>query len=88
MPTYRIEQYEIHTQAYNVTADTEADAISKLFRGEADPIDNSLEFVGIAHAEGMSPDGDWELFQALWDAGLIKAVDLVIPSIRSIRKVE
>ena len=53
MPIYRIEQYEIHVQGYNVTADSEADAISRLFMGEGDPIDNSLEFVEIADDHGM-----------------------------------
>jgi hypothetical protein len=34
MPTYEIEQYELHVQKYRVEADDEADAIAKLFQGE------------------------------------------------------
>ena len=53
MPTYEIEQYELHVLRYRVEADSEADAIARLFLGEGDPIDDSLEFVDIADDYGM-----------------------------------
>lgn len=31
MPKYEIEQYELHTMKYQITADNEAEAIAKLF---------------------------------------------------------
>ena len=42
MPTFEIEQYEIHVQSYVVEAHSEAEAIAKLFKGEAQPVDDSL----------------------------------------------
>ena len=33
MPTYEIEQYELHTMKYRVEASNEAEAIKKLFDG-------------------------------------------------------
>jgi len=88
MPTYRIEQYELHVQAYNVTADSEADAIARLFMGEGDPIDNSLEFVEIADDHGMRVDENDDLADQLFDRGTINGHDEIIPSIRCIEEVE
>jgi hypothetical protein len=88
MPTYRIEQYEIHVQGYNVTADSEADAISRLFMGEGDPIDNSLEFVEIADDHGMRVDENDDLADQLFDRGTINGHDEIIPSIRCIEEVK
>jgi hypothetical protein len=88
VPIYRIEQYEIHVQGYNVTADSEADAISRLFMGEGDPIDNSLEFVEIADDHGMRVDENDDLADQLFDRGTINGYDEIIPSIRCIEEVE
>jgi hypothetical protein len=88
MPTYRIEQYEIHCQAYNVTGDTEAEAVSKLFLGEGDPIDNSLEFINIADDHGLPIDENEDLADQLLSRGTIHSGDLVIPSIRSIERID
>jgi len=88
MPTYEIEQYEIYVQRYRIEATDEVHAITRLFGGEAKPVENSLEYVEVSHDNGLSPDEDWELAQALWDAGAITAIDLVIPSIRSIKQME
>jgi hypothetical protein len=87
MPTYRIEQYEIHVQGYNVTADDEADAISKVFMGEGDPIDNSLEFINVADDHGMSVNENRDLADQLFDRGAINGSDEIIPSIRCIKEV-
>lgn len=37
MPTYEIEQYEIHVREYTVEADNEAEAIARLFDGWPTP---------------------------------------------------
>ena len=82
MPLYEIEQYELHTQKYRVEADGEAEAISKLFNGEADPLDDSLEFIEVSDEFGMSRDDNLDLAKSLW------AIDVlcteVIPTVRSI----
>ena len=56
MPIFEIEQYEIHCQPCRVEADTEAEAIKKLFDGAAQPIDNSLELVEVASDYGLPVD--------------------------------
>jgi hypothetical protein len=88
MPVYRIEQYEIHVQGYNVTANNEADAIAKLFMGEGDPIDNSLEFIEIADDHGMLVSENQDLSDQLFDRRVIHSSDEIIPSIRCCDEVE
>jgi len=88
MPVFRIEQYEIHCQAYNVTGDNEADAISRLLMGEGDPIDNSLEFINVADDHGMLVSENQDLSDQLFDRGTINGHDEIIPSIRCIEQVE
>lgn len=88
MPTYDIEQYELHVQRYRIEADDEADAIGKLFLGEGDLVDNSLEFVEIADDYGMPVEENRALADRLRDRGIVKGIDAIIPSIRSIRRVE
>ena len=88
MPIYEIEQYELHVMKYRVEGDDEADAIAKLYKGQADPIDNSLEFVEIAEDQGMSVFGEEDLAAQLWDRGIIDSSDTVIPSIRTVERVE
>lgn len=82
MPKFEIEQYELHVQKYLVAANSEAEAIAKLFRGDAEPIDGSLEFVEVADDFGMPSDEHADLADELRDLGI--SVDEVIPSIRSI----
>ena len=88
MPIFELEQYELFVQRYRVEADDEADAIAKLYKGEADPIDNSLEFVEIAEDQGMSVFSEEDLAAKLWDRGIIDSSDTVIPSIRNVEQVE
>jgi hypothetical protein len=71
-----------------VTADSEADAIAKLFLGEGDPIDNSLEFVEIADDHGMLVSENQDLSDGLFDRGIIHSGDEIIPSIRCCDEVE
>jgi len=87
MPTFEIEQYELHTQTYRVQADTEAEAIAKLFNGEADAVDGGLEYIEVAEDLGLPADEYRDLAEALRALNVSINED-VIPSIRSISKVE
>lgn len=53
MPTFRIEQYELHSQRYTVEAESEAEAICKLFDGEASPVADRQEYIQIADSYGL-----------------------------------
>ena len=84
MPTFEIEQYELHVMRYRVEADSEAEAICKLFNTEADQVDGSLEYVEICEDKGIEHR---EL------ADQLRLLDMpvdgaIIPSIRSIKRVE
>ena len=82
MPIFEIEQYEVHVQTYRVEADSEAEAIAKLFNGEADPVDNSLEYIEVCEDLGLPAEEYRELAEELRSLG--ESVDEhVIPSIRS-----
>ena len=87
MPTFEVEQYEIHVQHYRIEADSEAQAICKLFNTEADPLDGSLEYIEICEDRGLPTEEHRELADQL--RSLSMPVDEhVIPSIRSIERVE
>lgn len=86
MPTFEIEQYLLHTERYRVQANSEAEAIGRLFNGEADPIDNSLEHIEVADKYGMPAKQNRTLVDQLHKLGI--ATDAIIPSIRAIEKVE
>ena len=88
MPTYEVERYELYVQRHRIEADSEADAIVRVYRGEAEPIEGSLQFVEVGNDHGMSVGDAMALGQVLWETGWIDTADLVIPSIRSIRQVE
>lgn len=85
MKTYQIEQYELHSQKYRVEADSEAESIAKVFSGEADPVDGSLEYIEVAEEFGLPADEYPDLADALQARGI--RVDDVIPSIRSVEEV-
>ncbi|MGD0899742.1 MAG: hypothetical protein ABR915_18065 [Thermoguttaceae bacterium] len=84
MPTYQIEQYELHVRAYRVEANSEAEAIAKLYEGECEQLDEP-DCLEVANDYGLPADEHRELADALRDLGV--KVDEVIPSIRSIEKV-
>ena len=87
MPIFEIEQYELHATTYRVKAKDEAHAIARLYQGEADPIDNSLEYVEVADEYGLPVDQNQELAEQLRNLGIIVG-EHIIPSIRTIEKVE
>ena len=87
MPTFEIEQYELHILTHLVTADDEADALAKFFQGdEGEAV--SFEFVGIANDYGISVDENRDLADQLFDRGAINGSDEIIPSIRCIEEAE
>jgi len=71
---------------YRVEAATEADAIAKLFQGEAEPVCQSQEFIEIAEDFGLPAEEYRDLAEALRALG-VSVDDAVIPSIRSIARV-
>ena len=83
MPMFEIEQYEVHTQTYRVEANNEADAIVKLLDSEAEPVDDSLDYIEVAEDLGLPVDECRELADQLRDLG-VPVGEHVIPSIRSI----
>jgi type III secretion system FlhB-like substrate exporter len=85
MPTYEIEQFELHAMKYRVEANSEAEAIAKLFAGDADPVEQSQDMIEVANDYGLPSEEHQELADALRDLGI--QVDEVIPSIRSIEAV-
>ena len=87
MPQYEIEQYELHVQKYRVEADSKAQAIAKLFSNEADPVDDSLEYVEICEDRGLPAEEHREIADQLRELG-VTVDEAVIPSIRSIERVE
>jgi hypothetical protein len=86
MPTFEIEQYELHSIKYRVEATSEAEAIVKLLGGEAEPVEQSQDFIEVADDYGMATREHQELVRALRKLGV--TVGKVIPSIRGIEKVE
>lgn len=87
MPTYEIEQYEIHVQKYRVEADNEAKAIAKAFDGDAEPVDGSLEYIEIGEDLGLPTDDHRDLAEELRQLG-VPVGEAVIPSIRSVVQVD
>ena len=48
MPTFRVEQYELHAASYIVEAKDRAEAILKVLNGQAKIDDDGLEYVEVA----------------------------------------
>ena len=87
MPSYEIEQYEIHAMRYRIDAPNEAEAIAKLLDGEAEPVEGSLEYIEICEDLGLPTDEYQEVTDEL--RALDVSVDeAIIPSIRSIMEIE
>ena len=87
MPIYEIEQYELHSQTYQVEANSEAEAIKKLFDGQAQPMDDGFDLVEVAREYGLPLHDHRELHAQLRTLNVATRDD-VIPSIRSVRRVE
>jgi hypothetical protein len=86
MPTYEIEQYELHTSKYRVEANSKGEALARLFAGEGELVDQSQEFIEVADDYGLPADEFPELAQELTKLG-VSGIDDLIPSIRSVDEV-
>jgi hypothetical protein len=87
MPMFEIEQFELHAMKYRVEADSEAQAIRLLFDGEAEPVEQSQDFIEVAEDFGLPTDEYRELAGQLRGLG-VAVGEAVIPSIRSIVRVK
>ena len=87
MPTFEIEQYELHTMKYRVEASNAAEAIKKLFDGEADAVDNGLDYIEVAEDFGLPVEQNRELADQLRLLG-VSVGENIVGSIRSIEEVE
>ena len=87
MPIYEIEQYELYMSKHRVEAESEAEAISKLFDDKADPVDDSTEYIEVANDYGMPVDENQDLVEELRKLGVTVGND-VIESIRNVEEVE
>jgi len=72
---------------YRVEATDQAEAIAMLFAGEAEPLCQSQDFIEVADEYGLLVDQNQELADQLRKRG-IDVDDGVIPSIRSVEKVQ
>ena len=88
MPTFEIEQYELHAQRFRVEADSPAHAIKQLFDGgAAEAVDNSLDLIEVATDHGLPIEDFPELADELRRLGESLDDDF-IPSIRWIEQVD
>lgn len=87
MPTYEIEQYELHSMRYRIEAENEAEAIAKLLNGDGEPVEGSLEYIEICETMGLPADEHQDLAEQLHPMG-VPVNKAVIPSIRGIAIVD
>ena len=55
MPKFQIEQYELHLSKYIVYAESEEEAIEKVYDGNGEFVENSTQFLNIAMDKGTPP---------------------------------
>ena len=86
MPTFEIEQYEVHTQKYHIEAATQAEAIRRLLEDDdIEPLEGSTEYVETDEERGLSTAREYHNLAAkLEDMGI--GCGAVIPSIASIKE--
>lgn len=85
MPLYRIEQYQIYVQAYNVRADSEAEAVQKVLSEDESIVEeiDEAQYLQVDEEHGLPAEDSYaDLAEELEDRG-IQCTD-VIPSIRDI----
>jgi isocitrate lyase len=87
MHDYKIEQMQVYLRTYQVQAASEAEAVIKVFDGEAGSADDSVELIDLCDERGLCAADHPDLADELRKAGIMTD-QVVIPSIRSIEKVE
>ncbi len=85
MPVYEIERYELHAMRYRVESATPAEAVVKLFASEAEPVEQSQDFIDVAEDFGLPAAEHRGLADDLRTLGV--SVGKAIPSIRSCEQV-
>lgn len=91
MKKFKIEQYELWIQAYTVEANSEAEAVAKLYAGMATPCEESgdLELSQVANDYGMPRDEMGPEFAAeMSRLGYSLGSSEIVESIRSIELVD
>ena len=83
MPTFEIEQYELHTMKYRIEAPSAAEAIKRLFDGDGEAVDNGLEYIEVAEEFGLPVEENRELADELRSLN-VTVGEHVIASIRGI----
>ena len=87
MPTFEIEQYELIAMKYRVEAASEAEAVHKVFAGDAGTGEPCNGFSEVPEDIGLPVDEYRELAAALCKLGDMRGKDEIIPSIRSVEQV-
>jgi hypothetical protein len=82
MPLFSVEQYELYVQELQVEASDEAEAVAKVLQGQGKM--TAMEFVSHPEDYGMSLHEAPELASRLFERGILKDGDAVVPSIRSV----
>jgi hypothetical protein len=86
MPTFEVEQYELHVQTFRIDAPSEAEAIAKLLAGEAEPDGEGSDYVQVCKDYGLPAEEHRHLADELRNLG-VRVGEHLIPSIRSVREV-
>ena len=86
MPTFEIEQYELHASTFRVNADNKAEAIAKLLAGKAHTVEQSHEFLQVADQYGFAVEDCPGIVEELKRLGVTGIKD-VIPSVRGVEEV-
>lgn len=85
MPSYQVEQYELHVVRHFITrASCAADAIEQVFREESQRVDDCSEFLELANAYGVVLSA--EIIEELRRPGMT-LFEQRVPSIRSLQEV-
>lgn len=89
MPKYEVEQYELHATTYQVEADSPAQAIQLILKGEEEAILIQTELVEVADQYGMPSECNQDIETELAALGVFTNKDMqdIIPSIREVREV-
>lgn len=88
MPIYRIEQYELYAQTYEVDAPSPAAALDRVLNGRVDAGDDAPDYIDVCDTMGMPLEQNVDLVNQLRDMGHMIGHTGIVDSIRSIEEVE
>ena len=87
MPKFQVEQYEIRVRTYDMVADSAAEAVAQVLRGDVDLTTGTAIFVEIAEDCGLPVEPYPDLAEALRQCGAIRQEE-IIPSIRDVTQID